>query len=131
MITLLTIGTRQWHQLAIAAYLLLILTILVWESWGAPARQASVYYGLLLKTIPLALLLPGILRRRVMAHMTATLLMLLYFTEGVVLTYSEQDQGWHLHSELFYAATETFLSVAYIVSAGMFIRMQGKNRENR
>lgn len=131
MITLSSIGASQWHRLAVASYLLLILTLLVWESWGAPARQASVYYGLLLKTIPLALLLPGILRRRVMAHMVATLLMLLYFIEGVVLTYSEQGQGWHLHSELSYAAIETLLSIVYIVSAGMFIRLRGKNREIR
>ena len=120
----------RWAWVAIASYLLLIVNILVWESWGAPARQASIYPGLLLKIIPLALLLPGIMRRRVMAHMTASLLMLLYFIEGVVLTYSEYGRGWHLHSELLYATFETILASIYIAAAGMFIRTQGKNRNN-
>ena len=125
MIALPAIRASLWHRLAIASYLLLILCVLIWESWGAPARQASIYSGLLLKTIPLVVLLPGILRRHVMAHMGATLLMLLYFIEGVILTYSEWSQGWHLHSELSYAAAETVLSIIYIVSAGMFIRQRG------
>jgi uncharacterized membrane protein len=131
LIALPAISAAKWHRLAIASYLLLLVLMLVWETWGAPARQASIYYGVLLKTVPLALLLPGILRRRVMAHMGATLLMLLYFIEGVVLTYSEQGQSWHLHSELTYAAAETALSIVYIVSAGMFIRLQDKERGNR
>ena len=131
MIFLPAISAAHWHRLAIASYLLLLLCVLVWETWGAPARQASIYTGVLLKSVPLVLLLPGVLRQRVMVHMGATLLMLLYFIEGVVLTYSQRGQGWHLHSELMYAAAETVLSIAYIFSAGMFIRLQGKERGNR
>ena len=116
----------SWHWIAVLTYLLLLANVAVWELWGSPARQASIYSGLLLKTIPLLVLLPVVVKKQSGAHVLASLLMLLYFTEGVVLVYSEWHQAWHWHSELLYAAVETVLSIAYIGFAGLHVRSRNQ-----
>jgi uncharacterized membrane protein len=121
-------GQRDhWHWLAVSAYVLLLVNVALWETWGAPAQQASVYTGLLLKTVPLMLLLPGVWKKQSGAHLLASLLMLLYFTEGVVLVYSEWGQAWHWHNELVYATIETVLSIGYIGFAGLYIRTRSRH----
>ena len=121
-----SLPSSAWHRFAVGAYILLLLNLVVWETWGAPAQRASIYSGLLLKTIPLVALLPGIIKKYSRMHVLASLLMLLYFTEGVVLVYSEWHRGWYWHSELLYAAAETTLSIAYIGFAGTYVRTRNQ-----
>ncbi len=127
----MTDAIKRWQLAALGSYLLLTITIIIWESWGAPSTQSSIYVGLILKTAPLLVLLRGIIRRNIQTHMIATLLMLLYFTEGVVLAYSEFQHGWHIHSEFIYALSETILASLFILSAGMYIRKTGAKRKRR
>lgn len=114
--------------MARGSYLLLIIDIIVWESWGAPSTQSSIFTGLVLKTVPLLILLRGILRQDTRIHMVATLFALLYLVEGVILAYSEFQRGWYIHSEFTYALIELVFASAFILCAGMFIRQRGKTR---
>lgn len=113
-----------WQRLAIASYILLILDILVWEAWGAPAQQASIWFGLSMKLTPLLAGLLPILRGNARVMMWMSLLMLLYITEGLVLSYSEFNRGWGLHSELIYALAESLFSIVFVFSAGTYIKIK-------
>lgn len=111
-----------WRRLAVVSYILLILDILLWETWGAPAKQVSVWFGLSMKLTPLLVVLVPVLRGNARVIMWVTLLMLLYLTEGLVLSYSEFNRGWGLHNELVYAVAELLLSAVFIFSAGTYIK---------
>lgn len=121
-------SAKSWQQMALGSYLLLTINIIVWESWGAPSTQTSIYAGLVLKTVPLLLLLRGILRQDIRTYLVASLFALLYLAEGVILGYSEFQRGWNIHSEFTYALIEFVLASVFILCASMFIRERGKKR---
>ncbi|KAF1049676.1 MAG: hypothetical protein GAK41_01686 [Burkholderia gladioli] len=60
----------------------LIVLSVAWEVWLAPLRPGGS--ALMLKAVPLALMLPGVWRRRVYTLQWASMLILLYLAEGVV-----------------------------------------------
>lgn len=117
---------RLWYRLAVAAYMLLILNILLWETWGAPPDQVSIYFGLGMKLLPLLLPLLPVLRGNAGVYMWVSLLMLFYVTEGLVLIFSEYHLGWSLHNELIYAVIETGLSITFIFAAGTYIKIKNQ-----
>nr|WP_246279214.1 DUF2069 domain-containing protein [Paraburkholderia ultramafica] len=73
---------------ATAALLALIVLSIAWEWWLAPLRPGGS--ALVLKAVPLLLALPGVWRRRLYTLQWASMLILLYFAEGVV-------RGWSDH----------------------------------
>lgn len=103
-------------QLAASASLIgLILLSLTWELWLAPLRPQGSW--LVLKVLPLLLPLFGILRGKLYTYRWSTLLIWLYFTEGVVRAWS--DQG--LSSQL--AMLEWILAMVFFVAAAFFTRV--------
>lgn len=66
----------------------LITLCLLWEGWLAPLRPGGSW--LILKGVPLLLALPGVLGGRRYTSQWLSMLVLLYFTEGVVRAF---DQG--------------------------------------
>jgi uncharacterized membrane protein len=74
-------------RFANAAILALVALLVLWETWLAPLRPGGSW--LALKAVPLALVVPGLLRGVPRARNVAALLVLLYFTEGVVRAVSE------------------------------------------
>jgi len=64
----------------VAALLGLIALGLVWELWLAPTGQR----WLALKVLPLVLPLAGLLKHRLYTYRWVSLLVWLYFTEGIV-----------------------------------------------
>ncbi|MGE8321088.1 MAG: DUF2069 domain-containing protein [Comamonas sp.] len=78
------LGT-QW--LAVGALGALLLLCLAWELWLAPLRPGGSW--LALKALPLALPLAGLLKRRMYTFRWLSLLVWLYFTEGVVRAWSD------------------------------------------
>ncbi|WP_207005310.1 DUF2069 domain-containing protein [Trinickia mobilis] len=60
----------------------LIALAVVWEGWLAPLRPGGS--ALVLKAVPLLLPLLGVLKRRVYTYQWASMLILLYFAEGIV-----------------------------------------------
>jgi uncharacterized membrane protein len=74
----------------------LALFCLAWEWRLAPLRPGGS--ALVLKALPLVIALPGVLRRRIYTLQWASMLVLLYFAEGIVRGMSdpapENRLGW-------------------------------------
>jgi len=98
------------QRLTILNYLLLILLILAWEGWLAPAPNAPPGLWLTLKSLPLLIPLRGLLRGNMRTYLLSTLLLLFYFTDGVVLTYLHWQQAFSVHAVLSYAIAEWVLA---------------------
>ena len=99
---------------ALAAILGLIVLCVAWELVAAPLRTGGSW--LVLKVVPLLFVLRGVLRADNYTLQWSTLLVWLYFTEGVVRTTS--DDG--LSAQL--ALAELTLSIAYFLCAAFYLR---------
>ncbi|WP_168794711.1 DUF2069 domain-containing protein [Paraburkholderia aromaticivorans] len=81
---------------ATTALVALIALSVAWEWWLAPLRPGGS--ALVLKAVPLLLALPGVWRRRVYTLQWASMLILLYFAEGIVRGWSDRGLsaglGW-------------------------------------
>ncbi|WP_408504216.1 DUF2069 domain-containing protein [Paraburkholderia sediminicola] len=81
---------------ATAALLALIVLSVAWEWWLAPLRPGGS--ALVLKAVPLLLALPGVWRHRLYTLQWASMLILLYFAEGIVRGWSDRGLsarfGW-------------------------------------
>lgn len=96
----------------------LIFLCLAWELWLAPLRPGGSW--LVLKVLPLLLPLFGILRGKRYTYRWSTLLIWLYFTEGVVRAWS--DSG--LASRL--GLVEVILALVFFVAAALYARNPGR-----
>ncbi len=77
------------RALAVGSVLGLIALGLAWELWLAPTGNRT----LALKVLPLLLPLPGLLRNRLYTYRWVSLMVWLYFTEGVVRATSDRGLG--------------------------------------
>jgi len=93
----------------------LIALCLAWEAWLAPLRPGGS--ALILKVLPLLVPLFGVLRGRRYTYQWSSLLIWLYFTEGVVRAWS--DKG--LPAQLAWG--EVALSIVFFVSASLYARL--------
>ena len=69
----------------------LALLCVAWEWWLAPLRPGGTAF--VLKALPLAIALPGVLRRRVYTLQWASMLVLFYFAEGIVRGMTDRAPG--------------------------------------
>lgn len=87
---------RVYAFAATAAWLALIVLTIAWEWRLAPLRPGGS--ALVLKAVPLLCALPGVCKRRLYTLQWASMLVLLYFAEGVVRGWSEAGPsarfGW-------------------------------------
>ncbi len=74
------------RAVAVASLLGLILLGLLWELWWAPTGHGT----LALKVLPLTLPLAGLLKNRMYTYRWLSLLVWLYFVEGVVRATSDR-----------------------------------------
>src|SRR6195256_6986259 len=74
------------RAIAVASVLALIVLGLAWELWLAPTGRGT----LALKVLPLALPLAGLLKYRMYTYRWLSLLVWVYFTEGVVRATSDK-----------------------------------------
>ena len=74
------VAATRW--LAVGCLLGLIVLSLAWELWLAPLRPGGSW--LALKALPLAVPLAGLLKHRMYTYRWVSLVVWLYFTEGVV-----------------------------------------------
>jgi uncharacterized membrane protein len=77
------------RAIAIGSVLALIALGLAWELWLAPTGQRT----LALKVVPLLLPLIGLWRYRMRTYRWLSLMVWLYFTEGVVRATSDRGPG--------------------------------------
>lgn len=97
---------------AVTSLLGLIVLGLLWELWLAPTGSGM----LALKVLPLALALAGLLKRRLYTYRWVSLLVWLYFTEGVVRATSDRGLSAWL------AGIEVLLCLVLFSACAMHVR---------
>lgn len=102
------------HRIAVASLLALVLLCVLWEAVVAPVKPGSVWFAL--KALPIAVALPGVLRARRYTLQWSTLLIWLYFTEGVVRAFSDRGPSATL------AMIEVVLALVYFAATVLFLR---------
>jgi uncharacterized membrane protein len=87
---------KTCHWAAVGSLLALIVLCVAWELLLAPLRPGGSW--LVLKVLPLLLPLVGILKRDVYTMQWSSMLILIYFAEGIVRATSDQGfsatLGW-------------------------------------
>lgn len=107
--------SKVYHIGAAASLMVLIAWLLAWEMVVAPLKPGGSL--LALKVIPLLLPLRGVLKRDVYTLQWSSMLILLYFAEGVVRGYSDREEVSRM---MGYG--EVALVCIYFVCALLFLR---------
>lgn len=89
--------SRIFHAGSVASLVTLIALCVAWEWLLAPLHPGGSW--LVLKVLPLLLPLRGVLKRDVYTMQWSSMLILLYFTEGIVRGFSDRNtwsatMGW-------------------------------------
>ena len=108
------VSFTRW--LAVGSLLGLIVLGLAWELWLAPLRPGGSWW--VIKILPLLPALPGLLKNRMYTYRWLSLLVWLYFTEGVVRATSESGLSAGL------ATLQVVLCVALFVACTLHIRLR-------
>lgn len=112
----------------LGTYLALLILILLWEGWLAPAPNAPPGTWIVLKCAPLLIPLRNLLRGRKRTYLYTALLLMLYFIDGVVLSYLHWNAGFAMHGPLIYAVAEWLLSTIGFAFALLYIRASAITR---
>ena len=107
---------ERLRLLCVASLVSLIGLGVTWELWLAPLPQGT---GMLaLKVLPLCLGVAGLLKHRLYTYRWLTLLIWLYFTEGVVRVTGDAGLSQIL------AGIEVALSVVLFTACSVYIRLR-------
>ncbi len=107
-----TIELTRWA--AVSSLIGLILVGLAWELWLAPLRPGGSWWAL--KVLPLCWPLAGLLKNRMYTYRWVSLLVWLYFIEGVVRAWG--DKGWSAGL----ASAQTVLCVILFSACALHVR---------
>jgi uncharacterized membrane protein len=102
------------RALAVGSLVGLIVLGIAWELWLAPLRPGGSW--LVLKVLPLFLPLAGLLKRRMYTYRWVSLLVWVYFTEGVVRATS--DRGF----SAVLAGIEVLLCLLLFTACALHVR---------
>lgn len=108
------VAATRW--LAVGSLLALMVLCVAWELWLAPLRPGGTL--LFLKALPLAFAVIGLLKRRMYTYRWMSLLVWLYFTEGVVRAWSDRAPSNWL------ALLEVVLCLVLFTACTMHIRLR-------
>lgn len=114
-------AVRLCHGAAIASLIALIALCLAWETLLAPLRPGGSW--LMLKVLPLLLPLFGVLRGKRYTFQWACMLILLYFTEGVVRAWSDAPPSSTL------AVIEIALACVFFLAAIFYAKYSARAAE--
>ena len=113
--------TPQAHQhvqlsraLAVGSLVGLVLLSLAWELWLAPLRPGGSW--LVLKALPLCIPLAGLLKNRMYTYRWVSLVVWLYFAEGVIRL---QGDAWPSNA---FAAVEILLCLMLFTASALHVR---------
>ncbi len=103
------------RRLAVACLIALIALGLAWELWLAPLRPGGSLWAI--KVLPLCIPLAGILKNRMYTYRWLSLMVWLYFAEGMVRATSDPSSlsaalGWG----------QSLLCVGLFVACAMHVR---------
>ena len=112
-------GVAATRWLATGSLLGLIALCLAWELVLAPLRPGGSW--LALKALPLCIPLAGILKNRMYTYRWVSLVIWLYFTEGVVRGWSDQPPSQWL------AWVEVALCLVLFTACTLHVRLRQRN----
>ncbi len=110
------VAATRW--LAVGSLLGLIVLSLCWELWLAPLRPGGS--GWCSKALPLCIPLVGLLKHRMYTYRWVSLVVWLYFTEGVVRAWSDKAPSNYL------AMVEVALCLLLFVACALHVRWRQK-----
>lgn len=105
---------RIFHAGAIASLVILIGWLVAWEMVVTPLRPGGSL--LALKALPLFIPLRGVVKRELYTLQWSSMVILLYFTEGVVRAWADQQDA-----SRFMAWGEIVLSCVFFACALLFL----------
>ena len=108
------VAATRW--LAVGSLLGLILLCLAWELALAPVRPGGSW--LALKALPLCIPLAGLLKNRMYTDRWVSLVVWLYFTEGVVRAWSDKPPSNWL------ALGEVALCLLLFIACALHVRLR-------
>ena len=111
------VAATRW--VATGSLLALIALCLAWELVLAPVRPGGSW--LAIKALPLCIPLAGILKNRMYTYRWVSLVIWLYFTEGVVRGWSDQPPSQWL------AWLEIALCLVLFVACTLHVRLRQRN----
>ena len=110
-----SVSATRW--LAVGSLVGLIVLGLAWEMWLAPLRPGGSW--LALKVLPLVVPLAGLLKNRMYTYRWVSLMIWLYFTEGVVRAWSDA-----LPLSRALAGLEILLCLSLFVACALHVRLR-------
>ncbi|MBQ0133055.1 MAG: DUF2069 domain-containing protein [Comamonas sp.] len=110
------VAATRW--LAVGSLLGLIVLSVLWELWLAPLRPGGSW--LVLKALPLCIPLAGLLKHRMYTYRWVSLVVWLYFTEGVVRAWSDAAPGNYL------ALAQIALCLLLFIACALHVRLRQK-----
>ena len=105
------------RAVAVGSLVALIALGLAWELWLAPTGNRT----LALKVLPLLLPLPGLLRNRMYTYRWLSLMVWLYFTEGIVRATSDRGAG------VWLGTVEVLLCLLLFAACSAHVRWRLRN----
>jgi uncharacterized membrane protein len=114
------VASTRW--LAVGSLLGLVVLGLAWELILAPLRPGGSW--LALKVLPLCIPLAGLLKHRMYTYRWVSLMVWLYFTEGVVRAWGDPAPGNYL------AMVEIGLCLILFVACALHVRLRLRTLSN-
>ena len=111
------VNLSRW--LAVGSLVALVVLSVAWELYLAPIKPGGSL--LALKALPLCVPLAGLLKNRMYTYRWVSLLVWLYFTEGVVRAYSDRAPS------SYYALLEVFLCLTLFAACALHVRLRLRN----
>lgn len=109
-------SVRLTRQLAVGSLVGLIVLGLAWELFLAPLRPGGSW--LVLKVLPLCIPLAGLLKNKMYTYRWVSLMVWLYFTEGVVRATTDR---W---PSAGYAGLQVILCLVLFVACALHVRIR-------
>jgi len=113
-----SVSATRW--LAVGSLVGLIGLGLAWELWLAPLRPGGSW--LALKVLPLVVPLAGLLKNRMYTYRWVSLMIWLYFTEGVVRAWSDTN-----HFSQVLALVQVVLCLALFIACAWHVRLRQRH----
>jgi uncharacterized membrane protein len=117
------LSVRATRWLATGSLLALIFLSLAWELWLAPLRPDGSW--LALKALPLCLPLAGLLKNKMYTYRWVSLMIWLYFTEGVVRAWGDPPPSRWL------ALGEIVLCLLLFSACALHVRLRLRAAHNK
>jgi uncharacterized membrane protein len=111
-------GLDITRWLAVGSLLGLIVLGLAWEIWLAPLREGGSWWAI--KVLPLCIPVAGLLKNRMYTYRWVSMLVWLYFTEGVVRAWGDAWPSSGL------AGLQVLLCTTLFVACALHVRIRFK-----